>query len=171
MATLKNLAPHQLSDYNTGVSDQQFTVGDIYIGADNRRYERIRQIGGTGSVTGRRFSMAVQTATANGAGTYDYTFDITDKAAGADNEAGSTQFSMMTAVTHFGWLQTNGFGPVIGPATTSNIAAGNKLYVSTTDKGAAHYIATTTNAGSNFATAIAAWGVTASVSHIVRFSD
>ncbi len=165
MATLKNLAPYTLEDYNTGVSDQQFMVGDEYIGARNTRFERVRMIG---SVTGRRFSMCVATSSPDGANGREYSHDISDTAAGLHQFAGISQGSRMTAVTHFMWVQRGGDGPMITPAVTSLIVAGEKLYVSTTDKGAAHYISTTTNAGTHFAVSLERWGVTASVSKIVR---
>lgn len=168
MATLKNLAPYQLKDVATGVSDDQHTVGDEYIGKYGRKYVRGKVLPGTGSVTGRRWSLIVSTSVGI-LGENVFTFDLTDTIGWGQRFAGVSQGSMLTAVTHFMWIQRDGIAPIQVPATTTHIIAGDRLWVSTTDKTVMHQIAGTTgNDGREFAVAMEKFGVATAVTKRIR---
>jgi len=161
MNYLKNIAPYQLSAVDTGVADKQFAVGDV-LEMNGKIFTRARVLPGTGGTTGSAFAAVFPSTT----GSYtrgDFSFDPSDATLYMQSAFGLAQGSMMTAVTHFMWVQTKGQGPYLVSSTGANI--GEPLFAASTDGGllAKSLISTTINIGYEGAYALEAFGMSTGV--------
>ena len=131
---IKNIAPFELTTVQVGgPTDKQFTKGEIRVDNAGRKYIRAKVIPGTGSVTGAKHTIVVPYCSSNVHTPGEYTHDLTDTASALQTLTGIQKFSMMTAVTHHGWVQVKGPAKYLTAATNTAWVDGSWLYVSTTD--------------------------------------
>lgn len=131
---IKNIAPNALTaGVVGGTSPENYGVGTVYNAPDEKKYILAKVIPGTGSVTGARQTLVVPYVTSNVHTKGEYTHDLTDTASRFQTKAGIQKFSMMTAVTHYGWVQVEGSAEYLTATTNPIWLDGNGLAVSTTD--------------------------------------
>ncbi len=131
---IKNIAPNALTACVVGgTSPENFGVGTVIDGPDEKKYIMAKIIPGTASVTGARQTLVVPYVTGNVHTKGEYTHDLTDTAGRLRRMAGIQKFSMMTAVTHYGLVQIEGSAEYLTATTNPLWLDGNPLSISTTD--------------------------------------
>lgn len=142
---IKNIAPETLTAVKVGgTGPDNHGVGTIHQSHDGKMYIKAKIIPGTGSVTGRKQSLVVPYYTSDVHTDGEFTHDLTDSPTNAQTLAGVQMFSMMTAVTHYGWVQYRGSVKYYGATTNPAWLDGASLVVSTTDNRLNASAATTT---------------------------
>jgi len=131
---IKNIAPYQLGAVQVGgPTDKQFTKGEVRVDNAGRTFVRAQVIPGTSSVTGAKHTFVSPYSSSNVHTPGEYTHDLSDSASALQGRIGIQKFSMMTAVTHHGWVQTGGPAKYLTATTDPVWVDGAYLFVSTTD--------------------------------------
>lgn len=133
--TIKNIAPYQLDEVQVGgEGDQQFVTGEMREDNAGRLFIRAKMLPDTSSVTGAKWTVVYPSSESNVWTRGEYASDLSDSASALQSMSGIQQFSRMTAVTHYGWVQVRGQTQHLAASTDALWVDGAFLYVSTTDK-------------------------------------
>ncbi len=133
--TIKNIAPYQLDEVQVGgEGDQQFTTGEMREDTEGRLFIRAKLMPDTGSVTGAKWSVVYPSSESDVWSRGEFCSDLSDCADALKSRSGIQQFSRMTAVTHYGWVQVRGQTVHLTAVTDPVWLDGAILYVATTDK-------------------------------------
>jgi hypothetical protein len=131
---IKNIAPATLTAVKVGgIGPDDHGVGTMHQSHDGKMYIKAKIIPGTGSVTGHKQSLVVPYYTGDAHTAGEFTHDLTDCPTNSQQLAGVQMFSMMTAVTHYGWVQVRGEVQFSGATTNPLWLDGVNLIVATTD--------------------------------------
>jgi hypothetical protein len=133
--SIKNIAPDRLDTHQVGgEGDNTFTTGELRVDNAGRTFIRAKLMPDTGSVTGSKGSFVAPSSESDVWTPGEYCHDLSDSASALQSRGGITQFSRMTAVTHYGWVQVKGEAKHFTSSTDALWVDGAILYVSTTDK-------------------------------------
>jgi hypothetical protein len=143
--SIKNIAPDTLTTVLVGgTTPENHGIGTMHDGEDGKMYIKAKIIPGSSSVTGHKQSLVVPYYTSDAHTIGEFTHDLSDCPTNAQTLAGVQMFSMMTAVTHYGWVQVRGSVAFSGAVTNPIWVDGASVVVSTTDNRLNSTAATTT---------------------------